>query len=164
MQLIPFLDTPNNGGEYKVWLVPFAAATIGLDGIAIAFDPGNKKTDNFKVKTVTVRGCRVPAAHGSTIAGEKFYDANVNGVLDSGEVGIPGWFIQASIPTNTTTDVNGNYAFLHVPDGIYSVCEVIPALKPTWINTTPTTISDVGFRRTRSTTTSATCVWAPAAA
>ncbi len=64
-------------------------------------------------------------------------------MLDPGEVGIPGWFIQASIPTNTTTDVSGNYSFLNVPDGTYSVCEVIPALKPIWINTTPTTISDI---------------------
>ena len=143
VQLIPFLDTPNNGGEYKVWLVPFASATIGLDGITIAFDPGNKKTDNFKVKgPSTCEGAECPPPL-STIAGEKFYDANVNGVLDPGEVGIPGWFIQASIPTNTTTDVNGHYAFLNVPDGIYSVCEVIPALKPTWINTTPTTIPDI---------------------
>ena len=112
-------------------------------GITIAFDPGNKKTDNFKVKgPSTCEGAECPPPL-STIAGEKFYDANVNGVLDPGEVGIPGWFIQASIPTNTTTDVNGHYAFLNVPDGIYSVCEVIPALKPTWINTTPTTISDI---------------------
>jgi len=136
VQLIPFDNTPNAGGEYKVWLIPIAAATVdAIDPRILLFDPGNKKTDNFKVT--------VPELTGSTIAGEKFYDTNVNGVLDSGEVGIPGWFIQASIPTNTTTDADGNYSFLNVPDGIYSVCEVIPALKPTWINTTPTTISDI---------------------
>jgi hypothetical protein len=150
VQLIPFLDTPSSGGEYKVWLVPFAAATIGLDGITLTFDPGNKKTDNFKVKVTTppCEGSECPCdpecpPPGSTIAGEKFYDANANGVLDSGEVGIPGWLIQANIPSNTTTDANGNYSFLHVADGIYSVCEVIPALAPTWINTTPTSISDI---------------------
>jgi len=44
------IDTPNDSGEYKVWLVPFGSATIGLDGITIAFDSSNRKTDNFKVK------------------------------------------------------------------------------------------------------------------
>src|SRR6476659_7961710 len=71
VQLIPFLDTPNNGGEYKVWLVPFAAATIGLDEITITFDPGNKKTDNFKVQTTPCEGAECPPPPGSTIAGEK---------------------------------------------------------------------------------------------
>jgi hypothetical protein len=151
VQLIPFLDTPNSGGEYKVWLVPVGAATINADLISLTFDPGNKKTDNFKVK-VTVPPCEGPDCpcegpecelNGSTIAGEKFYDVNVNGVLDPGEVGIPGWKIESDIPSNTTTDVNGNYEFLNVVDGTYAVCEVMPLGTPTWINTTPTTISGI---------------------
>jgi SdrD B-like domain len=136
VQLIPFLDTPNPGGEYKVWLIPVSAATIdGVDPRVLIFDGGNSKTDNFKVKE--------PEVTGSTISGEKFYDVNVNGVLDPGEVGIPGWKIEADIPSNTTTDVNGNYEFLNVDPGTYQVCEVIPALAPTWIPTTPTSITGI---------------------
>ena len=73
----------------------------------------------------------------------KFYDANVNGTQDPGELGIPGWHIEIDIPSNTTTDADGNYIFLDVPDGTYEVCEVIPALAPTWIPTTPTSISGI---------------------
>jgi hypothetical protein len=60
-----------------------------------------------------------------------------------GELGIPGWHIEIDIPSNTTTDADGNYIFLDVPDGTYEVCEVIPALAPTWIPTTPTSISGI---------------------
>jgi len=35
--------------------VPFGSATIGLDGITIAFDSSNRKTDNFKVKGKSAR-------------------------------------------------------------------------------------------------------------
>jgi hypothetical protein len=41
--LSPFDDTPNPGGEYKLWMTP---ATIPLTD---NFLPRNSKTDNFKV-------------------------------------------------------------------------------------------------------------------
>jgi hypothetical protein len=67
VQLIPYLDTPNPGGEYKVWVTPvenFVAGCAALgenDGLAIAdcglspgnfhgFLPSDSKTDNFKVR------------------------------------------------------------------------------------------------------------------
>jgi len=147
VQLIPFNDTPNHGGEYKVWLIPFAAVTIGGDGISITFDPGNSKTDNFKVKHFDncPECCIGPECElsGSTIAGTKFYDANVDGIQDNGEPGIEGWKIYSDIPLNTTTDSQGHYEFLNVADGTYQVCEVIPALAPTWVNTTPTLITGI---------------------
>ena len=40
VQLIPFDDTPNPGGEYKAWMTPVA----GFKG----FLPSKSKTDNFK--------------------------------------------------------------------------------------------------------------------
>ena len=43
VQLMPFNDTPNNGGEYKVWMTP----RIGFKG----FLPSKSKTDNFKVES-----------------------------------------------------------------------------------------------------------------
>jgi hypothetical protein len=64
VELCPFLDTPNNGGEYKVWLTPVAyfagdpnivdngykAGTGGQEDSFHGFIPSFTKTDNFKVK------------------------------------------------------------------------------------------------------------------
>lgn len=92
VQLMPYADTPNNGGEYKVWLIRQTASTSidPNDPRVIIFASRDAKTDNFKVRTsspddddegvYTLRGC-------------KFYDANANGVWDDGEVEIPGFKI-----------------------------------------------------------------------
>ena len=40
VQLMPFSDTPNPGGEYKVWM----QSVVGFNG----FQPSKSKTDNFK--------------------------------------------------------------------------------------------------------------------
>jgi hypothetical protein len=53
-----FLDTPNNGGVYKVWVTPttsFVGNPAGVDnpcgtGCYHGFVPSATKTDNFKVK------------------------------------------------------------------------------------------------------------------
>ena len=61
VQLIPFNDTPNNGGEYKVWVTFLAdyvcANNLSLvdcgpkkQGAAHGFIPRHSKTDNFKVR------------------------------------------------------------------------------------------------------------------
>jgi hypothetical protein len=71
VQLMPYLDTPNNGGVYKVWVTlvedylegcNLQGVTNGLDvvncgpisrrsgGVAHGFIPAESKTDNFKVK------------------------------------------------------------------------------------------------------------------
>ena len=81
IQLCPFLDTPNNGGVYKVWVTPiqdFVGDPNLVDngyapGYFHGFLPPASKTDNFKVKH---RG-QLPCL---TII--KFYDANGNGVRD----------------------------------------------------------------------------------
>jgi hypothetical protein len=66
VQLFPFDDTPNNGGEYKVWVVTVedflaGCAALGVpNGLAVVdcgraagnlhgFIPRHTKTDNFKV-------------------------------------------------------------------------------------------------------------------
>jgi hypothetical protein len=66
-----FDNTPNPGGEYKVWVSPDCN-----------FDPNNSKTDNFQVRADCLKG---------HICVTKFYDANANGVQDNGEVEIAGW-------------------------------------------------------------------------
>ena len=58
IELCPFLDTPNPGGEYKVWVTPvgdFAGNAALVDngynpGFFHGFIPAASKTDNFKVK------------------------------------------------------------------------------------------------------------------
>jgi hypothetical protein len=61
--LMPYGDTPNNGGEYKVWLTPVGSYDpTGTHG-SFGFVPGSTKTDNFKVKTTTP-----PTTQGTIIA------------------------------------------------------------------------------------------------
>jgi hypothetical protein len=55
VQLIPYLDTTNNGGEYKVWLTPLGQYQCDLDEVTCdegdhhGFIHSESKTDNFKV-------------------------------------------------------------------------------------------------------------------
>jgi hypothetical protein len=57
VQLMPYADTPNNGGEYKVWLTPLdeyvcPLADVSCDGGNFGFINSESKTDNFKVNSV----------------------------------------------------------------------------------------------------------------
>ncbi len=83
IELCPFLDTPNNGGEYKVWATPvgdFAGNAEIVDngynpGYFHGFIPAASKTDNFKIRARTSVCLTI----------EKFWDGNKNGRLDAGE-------------------------------------------------------------------------------
>jgi cysteine-rich repeat protein len=74
VQLMPYLDTPNNGGEYKVWLTP-VDEYIGVDGRGVShgFVPRYSKTDNFKVREVVVAPY---CGDGTLDAGEYCDDGN----------------------------------------------------------------------------------------
>jgi len=65
VQLMPYLDTPNNGGEYKAWATPVGAYIAGCSALGVSnglsvvdcgytggndhgFVPADSKTDNFK--------------------------------------------------------------------------------------------------------------------
>src|SRR5690349_19174175 len=52
VQLMPYADTPNNGGVYKVWITPVAAYVGGgyTAGVSYGFVPAFSKTDVFKVR------------------------------------------------------------------------------------------------------------------
>lgn len=68
VQLMPYADTPNKGGEYKTWATPVEAYLRGCEELGVTnglevvdcgykagvadhgFIPGESKTDNFKVK------------------------------------------------------------------------------------------------------------------
>lgn len=71
VQLMPYADTPNNGGEYKAWATPLAnylsgCATLGIaNGLSVidcgmtggdvhGFIPAHSKTDNFKVRNTQI--------------------------------------------------------------------------------------------------------------
>src|SRR5690349_14073170 len=68
VQLMPYKDTPNNGGEYKAWATPLADYLKGCEELGVSnglevvdcgykagvaehgFIPSRSKTDNYKVK------------------------------------------------------------------------------------------------------------------
>ena len=112
VQMIPFLDTPNNGGEYKAFLVSQDAGIgcgsdkvfAATDGIGLEFPLSCAKTDNFKV--------RKPLD--ANIVACKFNDLNGNGKQDDGEPTIAGWPITATgvadgvgLPNQTVATVTG---------------------------------------------------------
>ena len=50
VQLYPYLDTPNNGGVYKVWVTPTSSLDCTGSGNKHCFVPSQSKTDNYKVR------------------------------------------------------------------------------------------------------------------
>lgn len=107
VQLFPYLDTPNRGGEYKAWVTPVDYYDATADVTACragapchGFVASSSKTDNFKVK----RG------KDSHLTVCKFEDKDSNGVQDQGEPFIPGWPI-------TATGVDGGSDFQTGPNG-----------------------------------------------
>jgi len=50
VQLMPYADTPNNGGVYKVWVTPTDELDCDAPGNKHCFVPHHSKTDNFKVR------------------------------------------------------------------------------------------------------------------
>jgi len=115
VQMIPFDDTPNNGGEYKAWI------TRKADYIANGntFKPGSTKSDNFKVKVETP-----PEVGGILIY--KFYDANGNGEWDGDEIPLFGWAMTVSgVGTGLTQSPDGLVTFsgLSLDGNPYAVSE-----------------------------------------
>jgi hypothetical protein len=51
VQLLPYADTPNNGGVYKVWVSPTSRLDCSAPGNKNCFVPRYSKTDNFKVRS-----------------------------------------------------------------------------------------------------------------
>ncbi len=95
VQLFPFLETPNPGGEYKAWLTPVAsyshngsatACSSPNSNVRFGFCASDSKTDNFKIRAVK-------AAYVTVC---KFHDQNANGTQDATEPLIPHWPIVAT--------------------------------------------------------------------
>ena len=127
VQLIPFADTPNNGGEYKAWATPVADFLAGCAGLGVSngllvvdcgraagdlhgFVPRHCKTDNFKVKGAP----REIDTH--------FIDGNNNQIVRLNEI----WIDTLGVPNPRFSLVDlsiGVDGFAHVEDvedGVHS--------------------------------------------
>ena len=102
VQLMPYKNTPNNGGVYKVWDTLVANYLIGCQQLGVnngldvvdpgrapgnchGFIPGNSKTDNFKVKNVPVVeiDTRFYDASGQILDGQKVTWIDTNGASNN---------------------------------------------------------------------------------
>jgi hypothetical protein len=112
-------DTPNAGGEYKVWISNESS-----------FTNNSTKTDNFKVNADEPPPPPNPA-HLNVI---KFYDANADGDQDAGE---PELFWRVHI-FGAFEDVEFTPVDKDVDPGTYTVTEDNAQSPPTWLATTRT--------------------------
>jgi hypothetical protein len=119
-------DTPNMGGEYKVWV-----------STESSFVNNSTKTDNFKVRE---------GGGGDQTADlcvRKFYDANVNGSWDTTEVEITGWqfTLFGTVGFDTMQIPHSDTPWCGVVDpDTFTVMEADPLATPTWLHTTATTV------------------------
>ena len=130
VKLMPFNDTPNNGGEYKVWLIRQTSST-NIDPVhpaIVLFDSKDAKTDNFKIRCVGDCGGTQQSLF--TLSGQKFYDANANGIND-GEAAIGGFqiniLLNGILPVSACTAPNGTWSYSPVFTlDSYTVSEQLP--------------------------------------
>src|SRR5512134_966486 len=114
-------DTTNPGGEYKVWV-----STVGT------FDNNSSKTDNFKVD---LEG----SSEEATVHVKKFYDADVDGTWDSGEVAIEGWKVHIDGPGGYSDIVYTSWTAV-VDAGDWVFTEATP-IETDWLHTSATEVS-----------------------
>lgn len=96
---LSYYDTPNPGGEYKVWITPvgnYNNCSNPKSNITFGFCDSDSKTDNFKVKPANV----------TAIVTCKFIDVDGNSTYDpqNGDSFIAGWPFTATV--NGSTIVN----------------------------------------------------------
>ena len=122
----PFLDTPNPGGVYKVWVTPVGDYVGNINnvdnpcsqGCFHGFIPAASKVDNFKVR----------GQPGPCIIALKYIDSNGNGHHDVGEV-LTIWPITifdplgAQINGQLFTNRNKDCTVFNLVPGRYTVIE-----------------------------------------
>lgn len=151
VELCPYENTPNQGGEYKVWLTresDFLAScsldTTTYEGCAgrFGFVPSLTKTDNFKV-----RNSPTPNPTGQLTACKYFDAAPPNGIFDVGEIRLDGWQMTISPvdgalePAMQATGTDGCTTWTNLTPGTYTVTEGTP-LENFWLHTTPASVVD----------------------
>ncbi len=103
VRLMPYADTPNNGGVYKVWVTPIAQFVGNVTKIDNptgyhGFIPSWSKMDTYKVRRKTT------TCTPSTLTLRKFEDNNSNGVWDVGEGEIYGWQMTVIDPSGASNE------------------------------------------------------------
>lgn len=116
-----FDDTPNPGGEYKVW--------VSTD---CEFANNTSKTDNFQVQEECTK---------SSVAITSFYDANANGVPDQGDQDMLGWMFRVFGHDNLQI-MKKTPNYTHVLHGAYTAIAG-NAVEPNWVHTTPVKVDFV---------------------
>lgn len=79
VQLMPYADTPNNGGEYKVWITPVGEYDLMARGAVHGFLHNESKTDNYKVRAPVVAPPEPSCGDGTVDEGEECDDGNNTG-------------------------------------------------------------------------------------
>ena len=89
VQLMPYLDTPNNGGVYKVWATKVQDYLCSLDVVDCGytagsnvhgFSPSDSKTDNFKVRNRVPQ--EIDTVFFSDTNGNNYWDEDTEPALD----------------------------------------------------------------------------------
>ena len=125
VQLMPYLDTPNKGGVYKVWITPCENFIGDPNLVDNGYSPGNyhgfrppdSKTDNFKVRR------NGPPYTPPVVTVKKFNDANGNGIWDAGELEITGWRVDAIDPLGVTNTYYTPIQITTEPAGFWNFVE-----------------------------------------
>lgn len=148
VQLMPYADTPNNGGEYKAWATPVGdylngCAALGVpNGLDVVdcgetpgdyhgFVPRHSKTDNFKVKVPLV----------NIEIDTYFHDANYNLIPGICETWIDTLGVQ-NVRCSTT-----NTLWAHVDNAEVGVNQIVLFNQPGCMNFT----GDVNIRKPNGT-------------
>jgi hypothetical protein len=131
VRLMPYDETPNPGGVYKVYATRVEDYTCKVEDCTCSesvfgFIHDKSKTDNFRVKPSVP-----PWPEQGEIVVLKFCDANANGILDPAELafGLSGWQINFDPDPKSCsglTDENGLLDCPNLPKDItYSVSEEV---------------------------------------
>ncbi len=125
VQLAPFDDTTNGGGVYIL-----AICKVG------ATSPSDCKFDAFKVAAGAPCLLDCGPQELGVISGEKYYDANHNGQLDPGELGIANWPLtyDDGAPHAFSTAADGTFTLTGLSFGLY-LFEEVQSPVPAWTQT-----------------------------
>jgi hypothetical protein len=119
VQMIPFDDTPNNGGVYKAWMTPVGAFVGDINavdnpcqggGCFHGFIESTSKTDNFKVRDVQT----------FCITAWKFIEDKKTGTAAQA-----GWPILFAGNVEHTGE-DGSVSICELTPGTYSISELLP--------------------------------------
>jgi hypothetical protein len=138
IQLIPYADTPNSGGVYKVWVTRTSDYSPG-DG-NFGFVSGHTKTDNFRTRD---RDGPPPPDPGGNLEAFKYYDADANGAYNPAvDLSLEGWPMTidpldgSPDPQTQSTNSGGTVLWTGLAPDLYTVTEGEPS-ESNWFNSEP---------------------------